>query len=88
MKQVPLSGRVILCDSHGVLSRAPFWMSIRSRVTHPLHTQLEAGMAELFASDRHIADEWMKGLLSSSQRVAGDSFGQLPAQCADSLMFV
>jgi hypothetical protein len=56
MKQVPLSGRVIFSDWHGVLSRDPFWVSIRDSAAHPLHTQLEA--------------EWMKGLLSSSQVIA------------------
>ena len=29
MKQVPLSRRVIFPDWHGVLSRDPFWVSIR-----------------------------------------------------------
>jgi hypothetical protein len=70
MKQVPLSGRVIFSDWHGVLSRDPFWVSIRSSATHPLRTQLEAGMAGVFASDRDIANEWMKGLLSSDQVIA------------------
>jgi hypothetical protein len=70
MKQVPLSGRVIFSDWHGVLSRDPFWVSIRSSATHPLQRQLEAGMAGVFASDRDIANEWMKGLLSSDQVIA------------------
>jgi hypothetical protein len=70
MKQVPLSGRVIFSDWHGVLSRDPFWVSIRSSATHPLHRQLEAGMAGVFASDRDIANEWMKGPLSSDQVIA------------------
>jgi FMN phosphatase YigB (HAD superfamily) len=67
MKQVPLAGRVIFSDWHGVLSRDPFWTSIRSSATHPLHAQLEAGMAGVFASERNTANEWMKGLLSSDQ---------------------
>jgi hypothetical protein len=70
MTQVPLSGRVIFCDWHGVLSRAPFWMSTRSSAAHPLHRQLEAAIAGVFASDRGIANEWMKGLLSSDQVIA------------------
>ena len=70
MKQVPLSGRVIFSDWHGVLSRDPFWVSIQSSATHPLRRQLEAGMAGVFASDRDIANEWMKGLLSSDQVIA------------------
>jgi FMN phosphatase YigB (HAD superfamily) len=70
MKQVPLSQRVIFSDWHGVLSRDPFWVSIRRSATHPLHTQLEAGMAGVFASDRGTANEWMKGLLSSDQVIA------------------
>jgi hypothetical protein len=67
MKQVPLSGRVIFSDWHGVLSRDPFWISIRRSATHPLHAQLEAGMAGVFDPARNIANEWMKGLLSSDQ---------------------
>jgi FMN phosphatase YigB (HAD superfamily) len=70
MKQVPLSGRVIFSDWHGVLSRDPFWVSIRGSAAHPLHAQLEAGMAGVFASERGIANEWMTGLLSSSQVIA------------------
>jgi FMN phosphatase YigB (HAD superfamily) len=69
MKQVPLCGRVIFSDWHGVLSRDPFWTSIRGSLTHPLHHRLEAGMAGIFASG--TANEWMKGLLSSAQVIAG-----------------
>lgn len=71
MNQVPLSRRVVFSDWHGVLSRDPFWTSIRSRVTHPLHEQLEAAMAGVFDPARDIAGEWMKGLLSSDQVIAG-----------------
>lgn len=70
MKQVPLWGRVIFSDWHGVLSRDPFWVSIRGSVTHPLHQKLEAGMAGIFAKDKNTANEWMKGLLSSGQVIA------------------
>ena len=70
MDQVPLSGRVIFSDWHGVLSRDPFWTSIRLSATHPLHAQLEAGMAGVFDPARNIANEWMKGLLSSDQVIA------------------
>ena len=70
MNQVPLSGRVIFSDWHGVLSRDPFWTSIRLSATHPLHEQLEAGMAGVFDPARDIANEWMKGLLSSDQVIA------------------
>jgi len=67
MRQVPLSGRVIFSDWHGVLSKDPFWVSIRGSATHPLHAQLEAGMAGVFASSQDTANDWMKGLLSSDQ---------------------
>ena len=70
MNQVPLSGRVIFSDWHGVLSRDPFWTSIRLSASHPLHEQLEAGMAGVFDPARNIASEWMKGLLSSDQVMA------------------
>jgi hypothetical protein len=67
---VPLSGRVIFSDWHGVLSRDPFWTSIRLSATHPLHEQLEAGMAGVFDPARDTASEWMKGLLSSDRVIA------------------
>lgn len=70
MNQVPLARRVIFSDWHGVLSLDPFWTSIRSSATHPLHEQLEAGMAGVFDPARNIAGEWMKGLLSSDQVIA------------------
>lgn len=70
MTQLPLCGRVIFCDWHGVLSRDPFWVSILGSATHPLHAQLEAGMAGVFASERGLAEEWMTGLLSSDQVIA------------------
>lgn len=66
MQQMPLSRRVIFSDWHGVLSRDPFWVSIRNSATHPLHDQLEAGMAALFRNEV-AANEWMKGLLSSAE---------------------
>lgn len=70
MKQMPLWDQVIFCDWHGVLSRDPFWISIRGSATHPLHARLEAGMAGVFDSERGLANEWMKGLLSSGQVIA------------------
>jgi FMN phosphatase YigB (HAD superfamily) len=70
MRQVPLSGRVIFSDWHGVLSRDPFWVSIGGSAAHPLHAPLEAGMAGVFASERGLANEWMTGLLSSDQVIA------------------
>ena len=70
MNQVPLWGRVVFSDWHGVLSHDPFWTSIRRSATHPLHQQLEAGMAGVFDPARNIANDWMKGLLSSDQVIA------------------
>lgn len=85
MKQVPLWRRVIFSDWHGVLSRDPFWTSIRRSAAHPLHAQLEAGMAGVFASERNIANEWMKGLLSSDQVIAEMGI-QLPPRFRDDFL--
>ncbi|HXO24550.1 MAG TPA: hypothetical protein VN870_08215, partial [Streptosporangiaceae bacterium] len=85
MNQVPLSGRVIFSDWHGVLSRDPFWTSIRLSATHPLHAQLEAGMAEVFDPARNIANEWMKGLLSSDQVIAEMDIA-LPGRLTDGFL--
>jgi hypothetical protein len=70
MRQMPLSRRVIFSDWHGVLSRDPFWTSIRQSATHPLHARLEAGMAGVFDPARDTASDWMKGLLSSDEVIA------------------
>jgi hypothetical protein len=67
MRQLALWRRVVFVDWHGVLSRDPFWISIRESATHPLRAQLEAGLAGIFARESATANEWMKGLLSSDQ---------------------
>jgi hypothetical protein len=85
MNQVPRSGRVIFSDWHGVLSRDPFWTPIRLSATHPLHEQLEAGMAGVFDPGRNTASEWMKGLLSSEQVIAEMGI-QLPGRFQDDFL--
>jgi hypothetical protein len=85
MNQAPLLGRVIFSDWHGVLSRDPFWTSIRRSATHPLHAQLEAGMAGVFDPSRSTASEWMKGLLSSDQVIAEMGI-QLPGPFRDDFL--
>lgn len=70
MRQLPLSGRVVFVDWHGVLSRDPFWMSIRNSAAHPLKPQLEAHLAGVFSPDANTANEWMKGLLSSEEIIS------------------
>jgi hypothetical protein len=64
VKQLPLSGKVVFVDWHGVLSQDPFWTSIRESAAHPLKTQIEENLAQIFASR---ASEWMRGLLSSDE---------------------
>jgi len=71
MHQLPLGSRVVFVDWHGVLSRDPFWVSIREGARHPLKAQLEAQMAEkVFSRETDTANEWMKGLLSAEQIIA------------------
>jgi FMN phosphatase YigB (HAD superfamily) len=69
MRQLALWDRVIFVDWHGVLSRDPFWTSIRESSTHPLRPQLDAKLGEIFAND-HIAHDWMRGILSSEEVIA------------------
>jgi hypothetical protein len=85
MRQRPLWGRVIFSDWHGVLSRDPFWTSIRRSATHPLHAPLEAGMAGVFDPARDTANEWMKGLLSSDEVIAEMGI-RLPARFRDDFL--
>ncbi len=63
MQQLPLSGRVIFSDWHGVLSRDAFWASILQHSRHPLHAELKAGMASVFSRDANTAEDWMIGRL-------------------------
>jgi hypothetical protein len=70
VRQLPLSGRVVFVDWHGVLSRDPFWVSIRESTTHPLRRQLDANLAQVFSPETSIAHDWMKGLLSSEQVIS------------------
>jgi FMN phosphatase YigB (HAD superfamily) len=71
MQQLPLSGRVIFSDWHGVLSRDAFWASILQHSRHPLHAELKAGMASVFSRDVNTAEEWMMGRLSSVEVIEG-----------------
>jgi hypothetical protein len=70
MRQLLLWRQVVFVDWHGVLSRDPFWASIRESATHPLRAQIEAGLADIFAKESATANEWMKGLLSSDEIIA------------------
>lgn len=60
MKQVPLSDVFSSAIGTG-LSRDPFGTRSGPAATYPLDIQLGARM--VFASDRGIARDWMKGLL-------------------------
>src|SRR5947208_2316949 len=53
-----------------LLSPEPLWTSIRESVAHPLRPQLEVKLGEVFSNER-IAHDWMRGLLSSQQIIAG-----------------
>ena len=66
---MPLWRRVVFVDWHGVLSDEPFWSSIRQSPTHPLRPRLETKLGEIFSSS--TVHDWMKGLLSSDDIVAG-----------------
>ncbi|MGW4410944.1 hypothetical protein ACWEJ6_43405 [Nonomuraea sp. NPDC004702] len=68
MKEVSRRDRVIFVDWHGVLSRDPFWASIRDNTRHPLHSRLVETLAQIFAGDG--AHAWMKGQVSSTQVIA------------------
>src|SRR5260370_28829430 len=71
MPQLPLSGRVIFSDWHGVLSRDAFWASILQHSGHPLHAELKAGIAGVFNRDANTAEEGVVGRLSSGEGVDG-----------------
>jgi hypothetical protein len=56
--QLRLWQRVIFIDWHGVLSREPFWSSIRERPSHPLYERLEQQFAAVVAP---TMPDWMRG---------------------------
>lgn len=68
MEQLLLWKHVIFVDWHGVLSRDPFWTSIRKNIAHPVRPQLEAKMDEMFSNTS--ANEWMRGNLSSQDVIS------------------
>ncbi len=70
MRQLSLWRKIVFVDWHGVLSRDPFWMSIRESATHPLRAPLEANLVQVFSREASAANEWMKGLVSSEQIIA------------------
>ncbi len=55
--------RVIFVDWHGVLSRDPFWASIRTNPRHPLRAQLDTRFGALFGDGATI-HRWMRGELT------------------------
>lgn len=65
MKQLllPLWRRVLFVDWHGVASSDPFWMSIMSSVTHPLHSRLSKELKEIFQNNDSLIRAWMRGEL-------------------------
>jgi FMN phosphatase YigB (HAD superfamily) len=69
--QIPLWPRVVFCDWHGVLSRDPFWHTIRNSRRHPLNRQLEANLNDVFAHGSPTGHEWMRGQRSTRQIIDG-----------------
>lgn len=69
MKQVPLDGKIIFVDWHGVLSRDPFWTSILHSSTHPLRPQLQERLGDIM-SRKSTAHDWMKGIISSQDIIS------------------
>lgn len=64
---LPLWQRVIFVDWHGVLCHQPFWHSILSKQSHPVHAHLKAATEVLFKSQRERVRSWMRGDLTSSE---------------------
>jgi hypothetical protein len=65
MHQLPLFGRVLFVDWHGVVSRDPFWLSILENQRHPLNRRLGRAVRDLF-SDNDFVTQWMLGHVSST----------------------
>lgn len=72
---LPIWGRAVFVDWHGVLSRDPFWLSIVGNGNHPLRSRLQAKLGEIFSRDLVIADEWMRGARSSEEIISAMAIG-------------
>lgn len=66
--QPPLFPRIVFIDWHGVLSRDPFWSSIRGSHTHPLRRALEQRVSAVLADDT-LSTQWMTGGMSTADVV-------------------
>lgn len=62
---LPLFGRVIFVDWHGVLSNDVFWSSILDKPTHPLHEDLTRATGALFSGQQEYVRDWMRGKLAT-----------------------
>ncbi len=71
MKQLPLpySQRIIFVDWHGVISKDPFWTSILGSKKHPLYSQLEEKLSDVFSCEETTHD-WMKGIISTHEIIS------------------
>jgi len=69
LSQQPLFRRVVFVDWHGVMSRDPFWSSIRNSPRHPLRSRLEAVITHAL-SDHEQSARWMLGQLSTKDIVS------------------
>ncbi|MBF6215853.1 hypothetical protein IU487_33180 [Nocardia puris] len=63
----PRHPRVVFCDWHGVLSRAPYWHSITENRDHPLHSALNSELGRLFTTGNSDGRDWMCGRLSTRE---------------------
>ena len=66
--QLGLWQRAIFLDWHGVLSREPFWGSIRGSATHPLSVPLEQEFASVLRDVLML--NWMRGQESAETVVS------------------
>jgi hypothetical protein len=66
--QPPLFQRILFIDWHEVLSRDPFWSSVRGSQTHPLRQALEQRISAVLAQDM-LSTQWMTGGLSTAEVV-------------------
>ena len=63
---LPLWRRVVFVDWFGVLSSDLFWHSILTQESHPYYKSVASATERLFAENRELVRDWMRGRIDAS----------------------
>lgn len=63
--RLPLFGRVLFVDWHGVLSTDLYWASVMSGRSRVVRSAVEGRLQEIFSCGQALSDNWMLGQVST-----------------------